>query len=217
MKQFKGLVLSLALLTSGVAYGQRSSNIEMPVYKDYWIQSAMSYGTPSGCWDLPGGTIKKDANIQAWNIDNGKDRKFALKKSSENGFYEIYVGGQTSKVVDIAGARTGNGTNVQIWDRNGTTAQRFAFVHLGDGRFKIYDRNGKIICLKGRKNSNGTNIHIWDDHNGASVEWYLIDPSTSRAYIPNAKPAPTAKPKPRHTPKPTPNPSGGKKVMPTKR
>ncbi|MDY0280499.1 MAG: RICIN domain-containing protein [Salinivirgaceae bacterium] len=217
MKQFKGLVLSLALLTSGVAFGQRSSNVEMPVYKDYWIQSAMSYGSSSGYWDIPGKSsiIQKGANIQVWNIDHGIDRKYTLRKSSENGFYEIYVGGDTGKRVDVSSGKSANGTNVGVWDRNSGANQRFAFVHLGNGRFKIYDRNGNIICLEGRKNNNGTNVHMWNDHNGSFVEWYLIDPSTNSAYIPNAKPSPTAKPAPKPTPKPT--PSGGKKVMPTKR
>lgn len=73
-------------------------------------------------------------------------------------------------------------------EKNNANNQQFKFVHLGNGRFKIYDRNsGKAICLAGRKNANGTNVHIWDDHNGPWMEWYLIDSETGRPFIPKSK------------------------------
>jgi uncharacterized protein (TIGR02145 family) len=75
---------------------------------------------------------------------------------------------------------------VKIWDKNGQNNQKFLFQHLGNGRFKIYDRNsGKALCLAGRKNSNGTNVHIWDDHNGPWMEWYLIEVKTKKAFEPS--------------------------------
>ncbi len=194
------LTLSLLMLTGALSlYAQKAE--DMPTGKKFYIQSAMNYGKNNGgYWDLPGvykpsRAIKKGANIQVWNLDAHHDRQFTLR-SWGSGYYEIQVGKTYSARVDIDGGRSDNGTNVKVWERNGNKAQRFKFHHLGNGRFKIYDSNGKIICLKGRKNSNGTNVHIWNDHNGASVEWYLIDVNTKRAYIPRDKPTgrPTGRP-----------------------
>ncbi len=165
---------------------------EMPTGKKFYIQSAMNYGKNyGGYWDLPGvyqpsRAINKGANIQVWNLDAHHDRQFTLVKSNLKGYYEIQVGYTTNSRVDIQGRGTGNGTSVKIWDKNGQNNQKFLFQHLGNGRFKIYDRNsGKAICLAGRKNANGTNVHIWDDHNGPWMEWYLIDVETKKAYEPS--------------------------------
>ncbi|MFO8022983.1 MAG: RICIN domain-containing protein [Perlabentimonas sp.] len=187
------LVVSLLMLTGALSlYAQKAAN--MPNGKKFYIQSAMNYGSNNGgYWDIPGvfqpnNPIKKGANIQVWNLDPHHDRQFTLVSSSINGYYEIQIGYTRSSRVDIDNGRADNGTNVKVWERNGNDAQKFKFHHLGNGRFKIYDRNGKILCLKGRKNSNGTNVHIWNDHDGSSVEWYLIDVDTKRAYIPRDKP-----------------------------
>lgn len=161
------------------------------------IQSAMNYGKNNGgYWDVPGvfqpGTaINRGANIQVWNMDAHHDRYFTFYKTSVDGYYGIQVGLTNETRIDIKGAKgpsTPNGSNVQVWDRNDLTNQQFLLHHLGNGRFKIYDRNsGKALCLAGRKNANGTNVHIWDDHNGPWMEWYLIDTETGRPFVPKSK------------------------------
>lgn len=164
-----------------------------PVYtspetgKKFLIQSAMNYGkNDGGYWDVPGNktTIDKGANIQIWSLDEGIDRQFTLIPSSETGFFEITVGNTENSRINIDGGKSGNGTNVEVWDKDGRSKQQFRFHHVGNGKFKIYDRNGKALCTEGRKNANGTNIHIWDDHDGEWTEWYLIDVTTKVAFIP---------------------------------
>jgi hypothetical protein len=161
---------------------------EMPTGKKFYIQSAMNYGTNNGgYWDVPGypNEIQKGSNIQVYDLDEGHDRTFSLHRSSPEGYYEIQIGNTSKSRIDIQGAGKGNGTSVKTWDRNGKDHQRFLFHHLGNGRFKIFDKNsGKAICLAGRKNANRTNVHIWDDHNGAWMEWYLIDVQTKKAFVP---------------------------------
>lgn len=155
--------------------------------KKYLIQSAMNRGKDAGgYWDLPGdnNNIKKGQNLQIWEYNNGIDRQFAFKKTSQEGYYEIAVGNMSNARVDIEGGKSGNGTNIQIWEANGSTAQRFRLKHMGEGRFKIYDVNGKIMCNKSKSNANGTNVHLWDDHDGPWTEWVLIDVTTGTAFIP---------------------------------
>lgn len=165
----------------------------IPSGKNYWIQSAMNYGRDNGgCWDIPGSDDKmaQGSNIQVWNIDGGKDRLYRVVKKFDSPYYQIYVGNTSDGVVDIKGGKTENGSNAHVWKANNNMAQDFYFKHLGDGRFKIYHRSGKIVTLANRKNDNGSNVHLWDDHDGIHNEWYIVDPTTKKAYIPEkTKPA----------------------------
>ncbi len=193
------LTLSLLMLTGALSlFAQKPADI--PTGKRFHIQSAMNYvKNNGGYWDIPGrpSTIERRSNVQVWSLDDRHDREFTFIKSPVIGYYEIQVGNTRNSRVDIQGQGRKNGSNVHTWTSTGNPNQHFLFHHLGNGRFKIYDRNsGKILCLKGRSNKNGTNVHIWSDHNGASVEWYLIDAKTKRAYIPRDKPTgrPSGKP-----------------------
>lgn len=186
----KRLVLIVSLLAlNGLLTANAQTPTEVPTGKKFHIQSAMNYGKNNGgYWDIPGkpSTIKKGSNIQVWNLDGGHDRTFSMHFKDSEGYYEIKIGNTTNSRVDIQGRGTKNGTSVKTWTRNHQNNQKFLFHHLGNGRFKIFDKNsGKILCLKGRNNNNGTNVHIWHDHNGASVEWYLIDVKSKNAFNPD--------------------------------
>ncbi len=186
----KRLVLIVSLLAlNGLLTANAQTPTEVPTGKKFHIQSAMNYGKNNGgYWDIPGkpSTIKKGSNIQVWNLDGGHDRTFSMHFKDSEGYYEIKIGNTTNSRVDIQGRGTKNGTSVKTWTRNHQNNQKFLFHHLGNGRFKIFDKNsGKILCLKGRNNNNGTNVHIWHDHHGSSVEWYLIDVNTKTAYNPS--------------------------------
>jgi len=186
MKKILTFACAILVISSSLVNAQPRSSV-MPTGRKFVIQSAMNYGRDNGaCWDIPGSPtlISKGLNIQVWTMDEGVDRYFTLIDSPEGGYYEISIANTSNSRVDVAGGKSKNGTNVNAWERNNGTAQRFLFHHLGNGRFKIYDRNGKVICLAGRKNDNGTNVHIWDDHDAISVEWYLIDANTKTAFIP---------------------------------
>ncbi len=182
------VVCCFVLLFTAHSMAQNSTN--MPTGRKFFIQSALNYGQNNGgYWDVPGTptTIVKGSNIQLWDMDGGIDRQFSLINSMMKGFYDIKVGNVR---VNIDGGKTANGTNVEVWDKDGKPKQLFRFRHLGNGRFKIYGRNGKSLCAAGRNSINGTNVHIWDDHDGPWMEWYLIDAQTRQAYIPQDGSAP---------------------------
>jgi hypothetical protein len=181
-------LLTATLLAMVLANAQTPT--EIPTGKKFYIQSAMNYGKNNGgYWDVPGypKEIQKGSNIQVYDFDEGHDRTFSMHFRDSDGYYEIKIGNTINSRIDIQGGETKNGTSVKTWTRNHRNNQMFLFHHLGNGKFKIFDKNsGKIICLKGRSNANGTNVHIWDNHNGPSVEWYLIDANTKKPFTPNA-------------------------------
>ena len=172
----------------------KKSYIKIPM-KEFWIQSAMSIGTPGGCWDIGGHpqNFKKGQNIHCWDIDNGKDRLYKFVPSKKyKGYYEIHTAmpGAKQGVVDVAGGTKNlkkNGTNIHLWERHGGKCQVFKIKHFGNGKIKIYNYAGYVVHLDNRKNTNGTNIKIWEDQNGKWMEWYLIDPVTSKPFVPTEK------------------------------
>jgi len=181
-------LLSMVLLFIGQGlFSQPSKGSVIPTGKKYYIQSAMNYKRDNGgYWDVPGKpqAIAKGSNIQVWDLDDGHDRMFTMIESKEKGFYEIAVGNTPKTRVDVVNGATSNGTNIRVWEENGANAQRFLFHHLGNGRFKIFDRNGKALCLADRNSKNGSNVHIWGDHDGVWMEWHLIDVETKVAFVP---------------------------------
>lgn len=189
--------ISLSILCLFLLFGaQAQENYEIiEDRKGFLIQSAMNYQKNNGgYWDIPGHPekIKSGSNIQVWNIDEGKDRLFFLKTTEENGIYQIIPGGKNNYVMlSIAGGEENaekNGANIETNRMMGRDWQKFRFKHLGNGEFKIYTPDDMVICLAGRKNANGTNVHIWEDHDGDRMTWYLIDPDTKKAWIPENQP-----------------------------
>ncbi len=181
------LTLIVALMFAGLQAISQIGNVEMPVGKSFLIQSAINYGKNNGgCWDIPGHpkSINKGSNIQVWDLDGDHDRQYTILATNVKNYYEIRVGNTSNARVNVDGGKTADGTNVEVWDRDGKPKQLFRFQHLGNGRFKIFDRNNKVICLANRSSNNGSNVHIWGNHDGAWMEWYLIDANTKKAFIP---------------------------------
>ena len=165
------LTLSIfALVVTFTMQANAQTITELPVGYKFYIQSAINYGlNTGGYWDIPGkpDAIQRGSNIQVWTLDEGHDRVFTVIESPEKGYYELQVGNTANARVDISAGKREDATNVQVWDRNGMPPQRFQFRHLGNGRFKIFDRNGRALCLARRSSANGSNVHIWGDPTGA--------------------------------------------------
>jgi len=176
------------LLISSLLNGQEMTSIYES--RPYFIQSAMNFGKDQGgYWDIPGypKEIKEGMNVQIFDFDDNKDRKFYFVKSSIAGYYEIIPGWQKGIRLDIQGGKSKmnkNGANIHVWKENGGDWQKFRLKHLGGGKFKIYTTSGLVISLDKKSNKNRTNVHIWEDNDGAFSEWYLIDTQTKKPFIP---------------------------------
>ncbi len=174
-----------------------NAQVYMPNGKTYYIQSAQTYGKSNkGYWDIPTSnpTYNKGQSLKVWSLaETSLDRKYRFVYNSyTNGTYYFTIVPAYTKgkgVLDIQGGKSDDGTNVQVWDKNNTSAQKFYFKHVGNGHWKIYNQNGKIICLQGKSSENGTNIHLWHDHNLPTTEWVFIDTETKVPYNPEVKPS----------------------------
>lgn len=79
------------------------------------------------------------ANVQQWGTDGTSVHDIWKFYSAGNGYYYITsaVGDGGTYVLDVAGKKTDNGTNVDIYQYNGGTNQQFMLTANSDGSYKI--------------------------------------------------------------------------------
>nr|WP_320119804.1 RICIN domain-containing protein [uncultured Marinifilum sp.] len=190
------IIFSLIFVCTVFLAKKTSAQYDPVVGVEVYIQAAGAYDTGSnlGFWDVPGISPKyrQGQNIQVYKKENRSDRKFCFYKDKKNpGYYYIVpsFGRSYGARVDVSGNKNNNGTNIQLWNANGGSAQSFKLKPTPSGNFKIYNRNGKVVCLASRSYANGSNIHIWDDHQGHWMEWVLINARTNEA-LANGLPQP---------------------------
>jgi glucosylceramidase len=74
----------------------------------------------------------------------------------------------SGRCVDDAGNSADNGTQVQIYDCNGTSAQRWTIGSNGTLRV-----NGKCMDVRDRGTSNGSRVQIWDCTGASNQAWQV--------------------------------------------
>ncbi|WP_454367850.1 glycoside hydrolase family 19 protein [Streptomyces ambofaciens] len=91
------------------------------------------------------------------------------------------ITGFTGKCIDVADANTANGTPVQLYDCNGTGAQRWSSP--GDGTLRAF---GKCLDIQAAGTADGTSVWLWDCHGEANQQWVvteahdIVNPATDR-------------------------------------
>ncbi|WP_327292203.1 RICIN domain-containing protein [Streptomyces sp. NBC_01198] len=89
--------------------------------------------------------------------------------------------GYAGKCVDIAAAGSANGTAVQLYDCNGTTAQTWS---VGSG--STLQALGKCLDVASAGTANGTKVQIWDCNGTGSQVWQkgtgstLVNPQSGK-------------------------------------
>ncbi|MFF9410210.1 lectin [Streptomyces anandii] len=78
------------------------------------------------------------------------------------------IRGLAGKCVDVAGANPANGTPVQLYDCNGTAAQRWTVG--SDGTLRAL---GKCLDVTGNATADGSTVQLWDCTGGPNQKWAL--------------------------------------------
>jgi hypothetical protein len=73
-------------------------------------------------WDIAG--KGKSSNMHVWNTNSHWWQMF--KYDGQGAFYSIY----NDKVLDVAGGRDQEGSNVQLWRRNKSKAQQWKLIYV---------------------------------------------------------------------------------------
>jgi predicted chitinase len=76
------------------------------------------------------------------------------------------ITGYGGKCVDVSGANTANGTQVQLWTCNGTNAQNWTVGT--DGTIRAL---GKCLDVSGGSTANGAKVQLWDCNGTGAQQW----------------------------------------------
>ncbi|MBW7452971.1 RICIN domain-containing protein [Paenibacillus sepulcri] len=82
----------------------------------------------------------------------------------------------SGKALDVNGAGTANGTNVQIYTDNGSVSQKWQITSNGDGTCKLVNPNsGKALDVNGELTADGTNVQIWTSSTSVAQMWQITN------------------------------------------
>ena len=118
------------------------------------------------CVDVAGYGTANGTRTQQW--DCLAERDFDTSKSVPNQIFTLTPAGEVrgygGKCFDVAGWSTANGTPVQMWDCNGSAAQRFTFTPGG----QIVGLGNKCIDVAGISSATGAGLQMWDCNGNAN-------------------------------------------------
>lgn len=91
-----------------------------------------------------------------------------------NGTYTLVSALNNSYVADIANGDLRSGANCQLYENNGTNAQKFTFTYNSDGYYTITSVNsGKVLDCASGGNANGLNVWQYDSNSSSAQRWKL--------------------------------------------
>ena len=149
----------------------------------YYIQSKL--GT---VLDIVSGAIYAGNNVQTYMLNETNAQKWKLSKLNyadiAEGTYTIQTALSTNKVLDVLNGSYDNGANIQIYDKNGTSAQNFVIKKLSSHEYQITcEKSGKALDVAGASTSVGTNVWQYSKNNSNAQKWRFIDAGNGYYYI----------------------------------
>ncbi len=120
------------------------------------------------------------ANVQQWGSDGTGVHDIWKLFSAGDGYYYIAscLGDGGTYVLDVAGKKTDNGTNVDIYQHNSGTNQQFMLTKNSDGSYKLRTRvsggQSAVEIVDGLTTS-GANVQQWEV-NGANCQDWILEP-----------------------------------------
>lgn len=102
------------------------------------------------------------SNVVIYTPSNNSDQVWRFERQTD-GSYKIVNNNSSQYVLDVAGASTANGANIQIYKSNDTKAQRW-FLYRKEGRYVFCSALSKkvVMDVNGAGTANMTNVHVWE-------------------------------------------------------
>ena len=186
----KALDINNAAIQNGTNIQQYESNSSKA---QKWIGVRQSDGSvlfisaldKSKCVDLKWGTATNGTNIQLYESNGSKAQHWILSQKTlteelaeahrddvKGGTYVIKSAVNLAYVLDISGGSKSNCANVQLYEGNGTNAQKWKISHDADGYLIITNvGSGRVLDVNAASNANGTNIQQYDPNGSKAQKW----------------------------------------------
>ncbi len=136
------------------------------------------------CLDIDSASITNGSNIRQWEDNNSDAQRWDIKKDGkaikiDGKSYPTYVIRAHGKeyAVDISSGSLQSGSNIQLYQVNGTDAQRFVFIPIDvltkGGTYKIVSALAQdlVLDVAGGSRANGANVALYTDNGTEAQRW----------------------------------------------
>lgn len=106
-------------------------------------------------------------------------------KTIANGWYMIESGNSSNRVLDINSSNQNNGGNLETYQKNNTTNQRFYVKYLNNGYYSICAlHSGKYLHISDGGNKT-SNVHQWEGDSHNNAQWIIRSAGNGYYYLQN--------------------------------
>lgn len=142
------------------------------MYSGNKLQSYAANGTGAQQWV-----------IGQWKTERDKLNELAAAHRNDlaDGVYEVRGAVGNNMVLDVSGGSHANNANVQVWNANGTAAQRWRVTHNAQGYVVLTNvGSGKALDVLNVNKQNGTNVQQYVRNGSYAQQWIAIKQSNGR-------------------------------------
>ena len=139
--------------------------------------------------DINSAVYAAGTNVQTYKANGTDAQKWKLNKEYETvdieeGVYTIQTSLNKERVLDIPGASSADGANVQIYTSNDTQAQQFKITAVRDGYYKIENKSsGKVLDIENASRASGANVQQYSWNNSDAQLWRFLDAGNGKYFI----------------------------------
>ncbi len=129
--------------------------------------------------EVKDGNAANGENIQQWGANGEGEWNVWRLYSAGDGYYYVYsaLGDGKTYVLDVAGKKADDGTNIDLYQYNGGDNQKFKFVQNSDGSYKIYTKvsnDASVLDVENGSFDYGANVQEWTMNGFNCQDWNLI-------------------------------------------
>ena len=200
LKSNKVLDIMDGKMDNGANIQQYSSNGTC-AQRWYLVKDGKYYKFASACRgrqviDLAANKLENGGNVQLYEINNTDAQSWSIIESSvkdrekksnstpakqeestnqANQAHTLRSAINTNYTLDVSGGSSANSANVQLYESNGTNAQKFTTEKNSDGTYTIKNLNsGKVLDIAAGRISDSTNIQQYDSNGTCAQKWQLV-------------------------------------------
>lgn len=161
----------------GASYGYVSSGDKVVILGTYGSYTQIKYPVSGG---YKYGFVTTDNANRYISGANGNSSGIS------NGMYTVSTALKSSMVMDVYDGRSSNGTNIQIYQSNGGSNQKYNITNVGSGWYKIINvATNKAVDVTGGVRASNVNVQLYD-YNGSDAQlWRFISAGNGYYYIQN--------------------------------
>lgn len=155
----------------------------------YTIYSALARNL---ALDVYTASTANGANIQTYTVNGTKAQQWRATKTQtlrarlnsmasthrndlRDGTYTFGSANKRSMVLDISGGSSANGANVQLYQSNGTNAQRWRVTHDSKGYVTLTNvGSGKVLDVNGASTADGANGQQYASNGTWAQKWIAV-------------------------------------------